>query len=140
MTLYGWFLKHKRTGKLVRIDGDNVTVVDTLVEATRYARECDAQNAKFTALTLPMGKGIEYEVFDATIHDAPTPDANPEVVPTRDELLKAAYEGGAARRAAHDAARKEFAEQPSGIIIPHPGEQPVVKRARAAMKTTRRRK
>lgn len=125
--MYGWFLKHKRTGQYVRFDPPStVTVVAELQAASRY----ETQNHAFAAIMdiqlLPMmlshrGGQIELEAVDATIPEPQVPDADQTPVVSRDDLLKAAHEAGAERRARHDAARAEFAAQPSGYIVSHPG-------------------
>lgn len=138
MAVYGWFLKHKRSGQLLRIDSPQLaTIVSSLVEATRFDTQAQATAALEFVKAGPMMGGIELEVVDATIHDPPIPDANPEVVPTREEILQAAHESGAARRAAHDEARREFNEQPSDVLVPHPGTDIVA--AKVRMSPTRKR-
>lgn len=121
MALYGWFLKHTRTGKFVRVTDADIIVVEPS-EATRFSGMGDALAAREgLQLRHAMMRGIELEVVDATIPDEPTPDADATPVPTRDAVLKAARERGADRRTAHGKARAEAKAQPTGRIIPHPG-------------------
>lgn len=130
---YGWFIKHARTGQFVRFDAndDSVTVVSQPREATMFDLYPEAADVAVHIMGLPLMAGVMLGIVDATIHDDPIPDVDTTPVPTREEILAAAHAGGEERRIKHAAARMAFNAQPSGLLIPHPGEPEVPKRKRA---------
>jgi hypothetical protein len=120
---YGWFLKHTRTGSYVHVEGDKYTAVSGIREATRFETQVQAIVARDAFNRQPMTSGIVFAIVDGTIPDAPPPDNDLFTPPSRQDLLKAAYEAGAERRARHDEARRlaKAAPREGDVLLPHPG-------------------
>ena len=90
---YGWYLRHVRTGKLVRVDpvADRVDVVDTTWEATQFPEHDHARDMLWwlQSGTEPMPA---CDIVDATIPEEPAPDVRQ--VRSQEEIIKEARERG----------------------------------------------
>lgn len=75
---YGWFLRHKRSGKFVHIDtrNDRVTVCPDATTATRF----DTMERANEAYVLLSQNSITFpvcEIIDLTLNQTLVPDADP---------------------------------------------------------------
>ncbi len=118
--MYGWLIKHERSGAYGVVTahpgGVEVTVVSdpaaaTLFEKRGHALEviahCERESSTFP----------DCDVVDYSTPDAGTPDADQAPVPTLAEIIAAAREQGAERRADHAAGRAARRSQPSARLI-----------------------
>lgn len=138
--LYGWFVRHARSGQFVRFDPDQqrtASVVLNIREATRFDKQREALDVAAFIATLPMMHGVRLDVVDATIPTPHVPDADKTPVQSREAMLAEAQAAGAARRAAHAAARATHRAKPSGRLLPHPGAPKRRKRKAPAKKAVK---
>jgi len=106
---YGWYLRHLKTGRLVRLAMDAsqeagvdvvvdvIDVVERTVEATQFPKREHAAD-----MLAWLNSGTEpfppCDVVDATIPAEPISDTNPVTVKSQDEIVREARERGARER------------------------------------------
>lgn len=125
---HGWIIRHRLSDSFVDVTNPEFPqIVADATKATLFPTEDEAHRAVSGIYQLPLirqiasgGRLMELNVEERAFHDAPPADANPEISVSRADILKRAHEEGAARRAAHRAARAVFNDLPSGVLLPHP--------------------
>ena len=106
---YGWFLRHRITGRFVRIDNilsRLASVVDDIRDADRFETREQAQSVYdfLSGLSFPP-----CVVVDATIPQNAIPDADTAKVPTLDDVL--------------DDVRRRAAEAYQVPLLSHPAHE-----------------